>query len=62
MRKKYKKERKRPKLLLALLTYSDADVNLKTESSSTALHTAIKVSTYSDNLFGVYIRLICCEI
>lgn len=46
MGKKYKKERKRPKLLLALLTYSEANVDLQTDNGSTALHLAVEVSIY----------------
>ena len=45
MRNKYKKQRKRPKLLLALLTCSEADINLRTNDGSTALHKAVEVST-----------------
>ena len=44
--KQYKSERKRRKLLLATLTYSEVDVNLKDASGKTALHSAVEVSAF----------------
>lgn len=44
LRKKFKRERKRRKLLLAALTYSEVDVNLRDAKGMTALHCAVEVS------------------
>lgn len=44
LRKRFKRERKRRKLLLAALTYSDVEVNLRDEKGMTALHCAVEVS------------------
>ena len=42
--KKKLRERKRRKLLLAALTYSEVDVNLRDATGMTALHCAVEVS------------------
>lgn len=44
--KKYKTERKRRKLLIAALTYSNADVNLRDPEGKTVLHHAVEVSMH----------------
>ena len=44
LKKKFKRERKRRKLLLAALTYSEVDVNLRDATGMTALHCAVEVS------------------
>ena len=56
MTKKYKSERKRRKLLLAALAYSEVDVNLRDVSGKTALHSAVEVSV----LYITIIRLHLC--
>ena len=43
VQKKFKSEEEKMKLLVALLTYSDADVNLRMANGSTALHLAAQV-------------------
>lgn len=43
LKKKFKRERKRRKILLAALTYSDVDVNLRDTSGMSALHCAVEV-------------------
>lgn len=44
MRRRYPSERKRAKLLAALLTYSDANVNERDPSGTTAIHLAMQVN------------------
>ena len=46
MDRKYPKERKRAKLLAALLTYSDANVNERAPSGMTAIHCAMRVRVW----------------
>lgn len=45
MNKKYPTERKRAKLLAALLTYSNANVNERAPSGMSAIHCAMQVSS-----------------
>ena len=52
LKKRYKSERKRRKLLLAALTYSEVDVNLRDVSGNTALHNAVEVRCYDSTMFG----------
>ena len=44
VKKQFKKRDLKRDLLTALLTYSDADVNLRNEDMSTALHVAVQVT------------------
>ena len=44
LRKRFKRERKRRKILLAALTYSEVDINLRDASGMTALHCAVEVN------------------
>ena len=50
LKRKYKREKKRQKLLLAALTYSEADVNLRDATGRTALHCAVEVCEILDKL------------
>ena len=59
LKKRYKSERKRRKLLLAALTYSEVDVNLRDVSGNTALHSAVEVSSYDSTAFGCT-HTTCC--
>ena len=43
MEHSYKKERKRPKVLAALLIYGNVDINARAPSGMTALHYAVQV-------------------
>ena len=46
MEKKYRKDVKKPKLLMTLLTYSNVNINQRAPSGMTPLHIAIQVSAY----------------